>query len=695
MRALRESLRRREWNEEHPLHTLGFATTGPTPVRQSLRLQGLMGGSLALRVDRGAWRLPDLAALRTGDRGTYGQALGSQRLELSADALQLGSGTKLGAQWLRFNGGSGAGERLALSLSSGRLQVGARMQQLDQQLRPGRDITAADAALFANEVGMKRRGLDLRYRTGAKEVLSLAQTRLAASGGEAGFERLAYTGKKDLALSFESGRVDRKFDRAGTLPAAEKALFTRERGFRWQDLSARFRPARRSLLELTRYRAQSNDGPEERARDRLAWTLTPSRASRLLMVHETALQQTAPGREQETTTELYQWEQSLANGIAVRAVREQIQRDLGAQSQSQDRTLLTLRANPKSRFQWSAEQETLDAPGADTGSLKLTLARPLVRDWKLQGNYTQLSAGPAADQTSYQASLGGHLGKLWQLSGSSLQRVLSRSASGSRHSLQLAGAPGALKGALHRSRFSLELATVTGLPMALAPSSKHAAKPKKPARDPEWNSVLLLTETKLARSQLTLGMQSLELPAGHAGGATWWWRSTDKRPLQWELRRHWLELETGVLVPRERMAVSYVRGRCRLGASTELNPEPAPAKPLLGQRQSALDLQTQVGQVRLAFARGLTVDRLQATSVGFWRVTVECPLAHKGLFQSGYEINTLSSPNPALPNRRVNLTYRQEFAPDRRVDLQAELRQWSVASIPDELTWRLDLLATF
>ena len=52
-------------------------------------------------------------------------------------------------------------------------------------------------------------------------------------------------------------------------------------------------------------------------------------------------------------------------------------------------------------------------------------------------------------------------------------------------------------------------------------------------------------------------------------------------------------------------------------------------------------------------------------------------------------------PTPTLPDQRCTLAYRHEFAPDRYIDLQAELRQWRGGKLPEELTWRLDLMATF
>jgi hypothetical protein len=238
------------------------------------------------------------------------------------------------------------------------------------------------------------------------------------------------------------------------------------------------------------------------------------------------------------------------------------------------------------------------------------------------------------------------------------------------------------------------LANAHGVPLAVVPMSR-AKRPKKAAPDPDgWSTFSLLTETTLGKSLLSLGLEQFDLADAATGGLSYWWRSTGKDPLQWELRRNWLELEGGRLIPRERFALGYRWEKNRLALATELNPEPSPGKPLIGQRQSSVEFQTQVGTTRLAVSYGTTEDLLQETQTVLRRLTAEAALNHKGVFQVTYETNSTPSPTPAIPDQRILLALRQEVAADRRIDLQAELRQWD-RKINDDLTWRLDLLAAF
>jgi hypothetical protein len=681
-------------------NAFGFsALTGtwnrPSPMRQALQMPGLLGGTVALKFDRGGFKLPDLNALRSGATESFGQAVGSHRSEMAAEGLALGGGGKLGAQWLRFSGKSGGGERLALSLNTGRLKVDGLRQALDKGVSIGQDLAAPDRKYFGNESGMQRSALNLGYRLGAKNALAFAETRLAVNGTEAEQRRIAFDGKDRWSLALESGKVDRGFDRAGSLGEAEKKLFGRERGFEWREVTARLKATDWASIENLSYRSRSEDGSRERDRLRTMLTLTPITRTRLSLTRDQAGELSGNGAGRETTTQSVEWEHKLRAGLGLRALHETVETEEGEADRSRTRRLLSLTSPAKRRLQWSVEHEGVEDSSGDAESLRLTTSLPIVAGWRFGGRFSRTSAERAPDQTDYVLSLTGKVGRRWQIGADGLRRGLGGGHEALRHSLALTGAEGALGGIASNTRISVSLTSADRVPLTLAPMSRPVRPGPAGSDATRWSSGSFVTETRLRRSQLMLGAESYRLPRDGAGGAVYWWRSAGKEPLQWELRRNWLTLENGQLVPRERAAISYRWRRCRMSASRELNPEPSPNKPLLGHHQSAVEFQSELGDARVTATFGRTEDQVAATDTRLHRLSLESELSHRGSFQVTLEANETPAPTTSIPDRRLYLAYRQQLAPDRRIDLQADYRTWQGDQIRDDLTWRLDLLVAF
>jgi hypothetical protein len=270
--------------------------------------------------------------------------------------------------------------------------------------------------------------------------------RLSASGSEAQHRRIAFTGRDDLAVTYETGHVDADFDRAGSLPEAEKKLFSRERGYQWQEATLRLRTGKLGLLDATQYRARGEEDEHERTRRRLQWSMVPSRSSKLLLARDESTQQETGRGERESITHLMQWDQPLGNGMALRAVRETTDFEGGEQARTRTRHLLGLQSRAKAPLQWSVERETIDDPQGDAGGLKFSLGGTFFRNWKLQGNYLHATKAQAPGQTNYQVSLTGTPARGWELGLSAVQRALGGGDAANRNTLSLTGKQGVLPG---------------------------------------------------------------------------------------------------------------------------------------------------------------------------------------------------------------------------------------------------------
>lgn len=577
---------------------------------------------------------------------------------------------RLTLPWPRLFTGKGAGRfdgsgpgrdggQLALSLDSGRLHFEGSLQELDPPLRRNVAPVPGDRKRFGNTSGIRRTAMNLNYQTGTRSALSFSQSRLTAHGANAERRRFAFEGDRPLALSFETGQVDRGFDRAAQLDGIERTLFARERGFRWQELTARLRLAEWAMIDGTRYRSRGEE--RTRRRSQAALTLTPGPGMRILLRDERRDEHSQSGKTQRTRTRTLQWEHAFSSRTKLRALRERVEQEQGAGS--------------RTRQSWELQ----------TG---------IGKDWKLRGKLGRTDGKDAKRQRNFQAAVTGTLGKGWQLSAAAAGRSGGGTPGMRQGTLTLSGSKGSMGGILPKTGLSLALTSAAGIRMTPAPSgSAETVAPRPPGS--RWQSLALLTNTNLGRSLLTLGVQSLMMPGNDAGGLAFWWRSTGSRRLQWELRRTWSELVAGVFGPRERIAVSYRWGHYRLGLATALNPERVRVQPTLGLRASTLDFQTRIGATTLGLTYGTFADGVRGHTSRLRRLTLETAWSHQGSLRLNYEANHTPAPTPSLPSQLLALTARQKVAVDQFFDLGIEAQRWKGRALASDLTWRLDLRLQF